>query len=235
MHPQKGLAMTSLETSLEPLVVERLIRGRRAVRAYRPDPVPDPVITAVFDLAASAPSHSNTQPWSVDVVSGGVRERLGEALVRAAESGAPTPDFPLRPYTGTAAERSFAAGAIMYDAMGIRRDDRAGRRRAFLAQLRFYGAPHVALLWAPADADERMTADLGIYAQTLMLAMTAHGIASCPQGVLGLYADTVRSVLGPSTDKLLFGISFGFPEPEALAAMPDIPRAPLAETTRFHT
>jgi len=227
--------MTSLDTSLEPLVAERIIRGRRAVRAYRPDPVPDTVLAAVFDLAASAPSHSNTQPWSVDVVSAGARQRLGEALVRAAESGEPpTPDFPLRPYTGAAAERSFAAGALMHEAQGIARGDRAGRRRAFLAGLRFYGAPHVALLSVPADADERMAADLGIYAQTLMLAMTAHGVASCPQGVLGLYADAVRSVLGPSTDKLLFGISFGYPEPGAAATMPAIPRAPLTETTRFH-
>lgn len=226
--------MTSLETSLEPLVAKRLIRGRRAVRAYRPDPVPDTVIAEVFDLAASAPSHSNTQPWSVDVVSAGARQRLGEALVRAAESGEATPDFPLRPYTGAAAERSLAAGAITYEAQGIARGDRTGRRRAFLAGLRFYGAPHVALLSVPADADERMAADLGIYAQTLMLAMTAHGVGSCPQGVLGFYADAVRSVLGPSTDKLLFGISFGYPEPEAVAAMPVVPRAPLAETTRFH-
>ncbi|MEU8680395.1 nitroreductase [Streptomyces sp. NPDC048611] len=226
--------MTSLETSLEPQVAERLIRGRRAVRAYRPDPVPDAVITSVFDLAASAPSHSNTQPWSVDVLSSGARQRLGEALVRAAEAGKPSPDFPLHPYTGTAAERSYAAGALTYEALGVARDDRAARRRAFLAGLRFYGAPHVALLSVPADADERMAADLGIYAQTLMLAMTAHGIASCPQGVLGFYADAVRSVLGPSTDKLLFGVSFGYPEPEAVATMPAVPRAPLTETTRFH-
>ncbi|MGY5129080.1 nitroreductase family protein [Streptomyces nigrescens] len=226
--------MTSLETSLEPLVAERLIRGRRAVRAYRPDPVPDTVIAAVFDLAAAAPSHSNTQPWSVDVVSAEARQRLGEALVRAAESGKPTPDFPLRPYTGTAADRSSAAGALTHEALGIARGDRPGRRRAFLAGLRFYGAPHVALLSVPANADERMAADLGIYAQTLMLAMTAHGVASCPQGVLGFYADAVRSVLGPSTDKLLFGISFGYPEPGAMAALPVVPRAPLTETTRFH-
>lgn len=223
--------MTSLEPSL---VAERLIRGRRAVRAYRPDPVPDTVLTTIFDLATGAPSNGNTQPWSVDVVSAGARERLGEALVQAAEEGKQTPDFPVRRYTGAAAERSSEAGAIIYGAMGVARDDHAGRRRAFLAGLRFYGAPHVALLSVPADADERMAADLGIYAQTLMLVMTAHGVASCPQGVLGLYADAARSVLGPSTDKLLFGISFGYPAPGAVAALPPVPRAPLGETTRFH-
>ncbi|EMF01215.1 nitroreductase [Streptomyces mobaraensis NBRC 13819 = DSM 40847] len=217
-----------------PSTAERLIRGRRAVRAYRPDPVPDTVITAIFDLAAAAPSNGNTQPWSVDVVSAGARERLGEALVRAAEEGKQTPDFPVRPYTGVAAERCAAAGALMYGALGVARGDHAGRRRAFLAGLRFYGAPHVALLSLPADADERMAADLGIYAQTLMLAMTAYGVASCPQGVLGLFADAVRSVLGPTTDKLLFGVSFGYAEPKAMRAMPVVPRVPLAETTRFH-
>jgi nitroreductase len=33
--------------------------------------------------------------------------------------------------------------------------------------------------------------DVGIYLQTLMLTMTAHGIARCPQGALRSYPDDI--------------------------------------------
>ncbi|MFE7572818.1 nitroreductase family protein, partial [Streptomyces sp. NPDC057539] len=59
---------------------EKLIRGRRATRAFRPDPVPEEILRAVFALAGAAPSNSNAQPWRVEVVSGAQRDRLADAL-----------------------------------------------------------------------------------------------------------------------------------------------------------
>ena len=75
---------------------------------------------------------------------------------------------------------------------------------------------------------------MGIYAQTLLLAMAAHGIASGPQGLLGFYADTVRAELGVADRELLLGVSFGYADETAPANALRMPRAPLAETTRFH-
>jgi len=50
-----------------------------------------------------------------------------------------------------------------------------------------------------------------MYAQTLMLALIARGIASCAQGALGLFPEIIREQLGiPANYKLLFGISFGY-------------------------
>ncbi|MEU4508400.1 hypothetical protein AB0G05_02790 [Nonomuraea wenchangensis] len=37
------------------------------------------------------------------------------------------------------------------------------------------------MLFLPSNAEARMAADLGMYGQTLLLALAAHGIASCPQ------------------------------------------------------
>jgi len=48
--------------------------------------------------------------------------------------------------------------------------------------------------------------DIGMYAQTLMLVMTARGVASCAQGARPL-SDIVRKHLGLGADqRLLFGI-----------------------------
>ncbi len=44
------------------------IHSQRAVRRYKPDPVPDALIHQVLDAAIRAPSAINTQPWRFIVV-----------------------------------------------------------------------------------------------------------------------------------------------------------------------
>jgi nitroreductase len=214
----------------------RLIRGRRATRAFLPDPVPPDTIEAIFDLARSAPSNSNAQPWQVEVVSGPARTKLAEAILAADGAGGRTVDFPPseEKYAPVHSDRRRAWGAALYAALGIGRDDRTLLAEYTARSLDFYGAPHVALLYAPDSGDPRLTADVGMYAQTLLLAMTAYGVSSCPQGMLSFYADTIRETLGVTGGKLLVGISFGYADPDAAINRIDVGREPLTETTRFH-
>ncbi|MDH5173015.1 MAG: nitroreductase family protein, partial [Gammaproteobacteria bacterium] len=96
-------------------------------------------------------------------------------------------------------------------------------------------APHVAFLFLPEPFGLREAADLGMYAQTLMLAMSAHGLGSCPQTALSFEADVIREVLAVETgNKLLFGISFGYPDPDAPVNRCATDRAALADCVRFH-
>ena len=77
---------------------------------------------------------------------------------------------------------------------------------------------------------------LGMYAQTLMLAMTAHGLGSCPQTALSFEANFIREALGVEPQyKLLFGISFGYPDPEAPVNRCATDRAALADCVHFHS
>ena len=74
-----------------------------------------------------------------------------------------------------------------------------------------------------------------MYAQTLMLALTARGIASCAQGALSLYPDIVRQHLGvPEDQKLLFGVSFGYEDPDVKANAARVGRASLDDAVHFH-
>ncbi|WP_182905090.1 nitroreductase [Microbispora sp. H13382] len=223
-------------TSELPAVAERLIRDRHATRAFLPDPVPDETLRAIFDLAGAAPSNANAQPWHVEVVSGVARDNLAEALVSADRAGRRTVDFPYSEgiYTPVHQRRRAAFGAVIYAALGIGRDAYDLRAAYDAKSLRFYDAPHVALLYAPESGDPRLTADVGMYAQTLLLAMAAHGVASCPQALLSFYADTVRETLDVTDGKLLFGISFGYADPAAAINEVTVGREPLEETTRFH-
>ena len=70
--------------------------------------------------------------------------------------------------------------------------------------------------------------DIGMYAQSFLLSLAARGIGSIPQTSVGMYADTIRQVLGVSDDmKLLFGVSFGYPDKEAKANSIRMGRDPI--------
>ncbi|MFF3543166.1 nitroreductase family protein [Streptomyces platensis] len=215
---------------------EKLIRDRHATRAFRPEVVPEDTMRAVFSLAGAAPSNANAQPWQVEVVSGATRERLADALQAAHAEKRTSVDFPYSEdmYSPVHQARRAAFGAGLYGALGIAPDDHAARAAYDAESLRFYGAPHAAFLFVTGDGRARLAADVGAYMQTLLLAMTAYGVDSCPQGLLSFYADTVRAELGVTAGKLLVGISFGYADETAPANRATTVRAGLESTTAFH-
>ena len=133
------------------------------------------------------------------------------------------------------AVRQVDVAVLLYQALGIERGDKQGRLRAYLRNLEFFGAPHAVFIFMPDWCDIREAVDVGMYAQNLMLAMQSHGLASCPQTILGYDADSVRRELDVEDDlKLLFGISFGY-EDTSLPENQIVPdRAELHESVKFH-
>ncbi|MEU2558752.1 nitroreductase family protein [Streptomyces longispororuber] len=216
---------------------EKLIRGRRATRAFRPEPVSEDTMRRIFSLAGAAPSNSNAQPWQVEVVSGAARQRLAGELQRAHAERRRSVDFPYAEgmYTQVHQTRRAAFGAELYGALGIGPDDHTARAAYDSESLGFYGAPHVAFLFVQGDGEARLAADVGAYMQTLLLAMTAYGVDSCPQGLLSFYADTVRAELGVIGGKLLVGVSFGYADETAPVNRVRAERAPLESSTTFHS
>jgi hypothetical protein len=76
--------------------------------------------------------------------------------------------------------------------------------------------------------------DVGMYAQTLMLLMTAHGVSSCAQGCMRFYPDVVREEFGITDDlAVLFGISFGYEDPDVPANAATTTREPLSANVIF--
>lgn len=213
------------------------IRTRRSVRRFLPLEVPPETLHAIFSLAQCAPSNCNTQPWLAHVVSGAVCNGLRERLSRAAlDPATHAPDFPYDGrYEGAFRTRQHDAAAQLHGAMGIARGDKAGRMQSFLQNFGFFGAPHAAFVFMPTPFGLREAADCGMYAQTLMLAMAAHGVASCPQTSLSFHPGVVRDALGvDASQRLLFGISFGYEDPDASANACRVGRAVLEQSVVFH-
>ena len=214
---------------------DAVVTARRSIRGFRPEPVPRALLEHVFALAGQAPSNCNTQPWFSVVFSGAACERLRRAFTTGFASGKVSMDFPYAgQYQGVYQERQYDAAARLYTAMGIARSDKAARGSAFMRNFVFYDAPHVAFVFIPDWAGLREAADAGMYAQTLMLGLAAHGIGSCPQTALSFLCDEVRSEAGidPSW-KLLFGVSFGYEDTAAPANECRLGRAALEDSVRF--
>ena len=217
--------------------LEEAIRGRRSVRGFLPDEVPEGTLREIFELAQWAPSNCNVQPWTPHVVSGEALLRLRDALVTAGLRDEPIkPDWPAdSKFSGVYRDRQVDAAQQLYGAMGVERRDLVGRRKAYIRNHAFFDAPHAVLIFMPESFDTREAADIGMYAQTLMLALTARGIASCAQGALGLYPDIVREQLGITSDyRLLFGVSFGYEDPNEKANAARVGRARLDDAVKFH-
>jgi nitroreductase len=226
-----------LTDTINAMSFDESIRSRRSVRGFLSNEVPDSTLKDVFQLAQLTPSNCNVQPWLPHVVSGQTMSRLREALIKAASNGIPPDsDWPSDgKFTGIYRQRQVDAAVKLYDAMGIERTNLVGRQAAYIRNQAFFDAPHAVFIFLEQPFDTREAADIGMYAQSLMLAMTSRGIASCAQGALGLYPNIIREHLDLSSDhRLLFGISFGYEDPKVAANLARVGRADLSQVVQFH-
>jgi nitroreductase len=217
-------------------VYSSIVAARKSVRAFKPEPVEQSLLDEIFRVSLRAPSNCNTQPWQVHVASAAAVAKLRERLPAEFMAGNLTMDFHYDgQYAGVYKERQYGAAQALYDAMGIKRDEKERRQEAFMRNFGFFDAPHVAFLFLPEPFGLREACDLGMYAQTLMLSMVAHGLGCCPQTALSFMAGPVREVLGiEDSNKLLFGISFGYELEDDLSNQCHTDRAELADIVHFH-
>ena len=215
---------------------EALVRARHSSRGFLPKQVPTDILNKVFDIARWSPSGTNVQPWHVCVASGDKCEALRQAFVARFDAGVPVKtDHAPDGRTGAPwQDRKRACARALYGAMEIEWEDKAGRARAARRNYEFFDAPHVVFLGMHEVFGTQTASDVGMFAQTLMLAMTAYGIDSCAQGTLRNYPDVVREMFGLDDEvKILFGISFGYADEAVPANRARTERAALAETVQF--
>jgi len=225
--------------SAETLSLADALRTRRSVRGFLDKPVPEETLKQIFELAQLAPSNCNIQPWKVFVASGEVRDELRRRMVEKVTAGVPMePDFEPNAgkFNGVYRQRQVDCAVELYNNMGIERDDKPGRMRAQLRNFELFDAPHVVFIGMEREFGPTVALDVGMYIQSLMLAMTAHGVGSCAQGSMRYFPNDVREIFGePASTAILVGISFGYEDPEVAANRTRVGRAPLADSVAFKT
>ena len=231
----KGFRMATVDPAID-TDFESVVRARRSVRGFLDKRVPDETLKAIFELAQWSPSNCNIQPWLAYVASGALRDKMRDQFVKNIMDGVPpNPDYDYPgKFEGEYRTRQVECAVAMYTEMGIARDDSGGRMRAMLRNFELFDAPHVVFIGMHKDFGTTVAIDVGMYVQTLMLAMTAHGVGSCAQGSMRYYPDLVREAFDLTDDvHILCGISFGYEDVEVPANRTRTTRADLSENVTF--
>lgn len=217
-------------------VVEALDQ-RHSVRAFRSDPVPKETLAKILEAATRAPSWGNTQPWEIFVAAGDTLERLRqEFLTRHQQGVAPATDLP-RPqsWPPELQQRMQENGARLFATAGIARDDQAARARHTQRNFEFFNAPVVVYLGMDRSLTPWSIFDLGMLAQSLMLAAQDYGVDSMPAVNLVAYPDAIRSELKlPEHLSIIIGIALGYANAEEAVNQHRSTRRPLEEVVRWY-
>ncbi|KAI0521233.1 oxidoreductase [Xylaria bambusicola] len=209
--------------------VSEAILARHSSRLYLPRPVPRAHLTRALSLAQHAPSNTNTQPWRLFIVQDDALIRLNTALLAAAALSAPS----IPPHPAPFAKYRAALGRTLYgDGWGLARDDAEGRREAVMRNFEFFGAPVGIVVCMSSDLVGTEAFSVGMYVQTLLLALTEVGVGSCVEISISGYAEVVREVVGIGEGLVvLCGIAVGFEDAGARVNRVQMGRDGVEEST----
>jgi len=193
------------------LDLDQAIRERHSTRMFLPQPVPRELVNEALALAQWAPSNSNIQPWHMVFASGAPRDRLVAALLDEARRR--PPNIPPLPESFQHYHREL--GAQVFGSMGIAREDKAGRATAVLRNWEFFRAPLAGIVCMHRDLGPADALSVGMYLQTLLLALTERSLGTIVEVSIAGYPEIVRAQLAiPAELSILCGLAVGYPDPD---------------------
>ena len=220
--------------------VEAAIVSRRSVRAYRPLPVPRELIERILNLAARAPSGTNTQPWKVTVLTGASKDALSDKILAAyndpAERAQHTEAYDYYPaqWVSPYIDRRRKIGWDMYGLLGLTKDNKAGMQEQHAQNYRFFGAPVGLMFTIDRVMGKGSWVDYGMFLQTLMVAARAHGLDTCPQAAFNQFHRIILPHIGAGPDEeLICGMALGYADNTPPVAQLKTEREPASGFTRF--
>jgi nitroreductase len=211
--------------------LSRVIQERRSTRMFlRDKPVPRELLDEALALAMRAPSNSNIQPWRLFLAEGPRRDRLVEALLERASAGFPaTVGLP-----ESFAPQRRELGALVYGSMGVARHDAEARRIAQLRNWEFFRAPVAGVVCIHRDLGLVDSLGVGMFLQTLLLALTERGLGTCVQVSIAHYPDVLHEQLGiPDELRVLCGLAVGYADPHFPANQLRVPRNSVEQNVVF--
>lgn len=207
--------------------------SRRSTRDFNPTPVETGLLQEMLTDAMTAPSWSNTRPFMVAVATGPKRDRLSAEFLKrwdalsAARAGGfwgfvklilrggygrPTSNIWIsKPYVGVLKKRAQKIGAELYDYLGVKRGDRAGRDEQWAKNYRFFDAPVELFIFTHKSLGKYAAADAALFVQNFILSAHARGLGTCAQGAVAIWEDAVRAEFDiPGDYELLYGVAVGY-------------------------
>ena len=220
--------------------VEEAIVTRRSVRAFLDKPVPKELIQRVLDLAARAPSGTNTQPWKVTVLTGAAKQALSDKILAAyndpEQRARHTENYDYYPaqWVSPYIDRRRKIGWDMYGLLGLTKDNKAGMHAQHGLNYSFFGAPVGLMFTIDKIMGKGSWVDYGMFLQTLMLAARAQGLDTCPQAAFNQFHRIILPHIGAGPDEdLVCGMALGWADNTPAIARLRTEREPQSGFARF--
>jgi nitroreductase len=198
------------------MAFDSVIRGRRSIRAYEPEPVPEGVIREILDAARWAPSWRNTQAWNVWVLTGDALQRYKAEFRAAVERDDPAAlDLPATAEWPQACSARIAATMKSRAATLEAAGEPSGPAAALARMADLFGAPCLLVLgFDDCLAEAYAGFDTGAFVQNVCLAAYDRGLGTCIVATVVRYPDILRRLL-PGAEGKRFAVSVTLGSPVA--------------------
>jgi nitroreductase len=227
-------------TTEQQRAVDAAITSRRSIRAYLPTPVAREDVEAILEVAARAPSGTNTQPWKVHVLTGAAKKRLSDRILAAytdpAEAGAHIEEYAYYPraWVSPFVDRRRKVGWDLYALLGLTRDNKAGMAAQHGRNYRFFDAPVGMIFTIDRIMEQGSWLDYGMFLQNIMVAARGRGLDTCPQAAFTQFHRIIAAELGLSENEMIVcGMALGYADPDKVENTLVTEREPVSAFARF--
>ena len=224
--------------------IDQAILSRQSIRDFLPTPVARETIAHLLELAARAPSGTNTQPWKVYVLQGASRDALVEKVCAAGDAIRADPelageykeayDYYPEKWVSPFIDRRRENGWGLYGLLGITKADRDKMHAQQQRNFRFFDAPVGLMFTLDKVMGRGSLVDYGMFMQNLMVAARGRGLSTCPQAAWNGFAKIILPHVGAGPDEMLVcGMSLGYANDAALVNTFRTPRVAAGEFTTW--
>ncbi|MBC3805811.1 nitroreductase [Undibacterium seohonense] len=221
-------------------VVDQVIRARRSMRAFLDTPVAREDIGAILEVAARAPSGTNTQPWKVYVLTGEILRSLSSKILAAHNdpeiAKTHTEEYKYYPveWRSPYIDRRRKVGWDLYSLLGLGRENKLGMHAQHGRNYQFFDAPVGLIFTIDRIMEQGSWLDYGMFLQNIMLAARARGLDTCPQAAFTQYHRIIATELGIGDQEMLVcGMSLGFADMSKVENSLQTERAKLEDFVKF--
>lgn len=200
--------------------VIKALKKRKSTRAFTNKEVTEEQINTIIKAAGTAPSGVNTQPWNVAVVTGNSKKNLQtkiEKAFRAGDKGKRDYQYYPLEWKEPYISRRKACGLLMYQTLGIKKEDKKRKIDQWTANYRAFDAPVMLLFFLDADMESGSFMDYGMFLQSVMLSAIDLGLSTCSLASLADYQHIIKPELGFDKKQILLcGMALGYEDKNAI-------------------
>ena len=207
--------------------VDAAILSRFSARAYLNKPVEKSVLEDVLQVAARAPSGTNTQPWKVYVLQGATKDKLVNEVCAAHNAMAANPalaaeyaeeyDYYPSKWVSPFIDRRRECGFGLYGVLGIGKGDKEKMHLQHQQNYRFFDAPVGLIFTVDKVMGRGSLLDYGMFLQSVMVAARARGLHTCPQAAWNHFSKIIYKHVGASDKEMMVcGMSLGYADEDAV-------------------